>query len=100
MRLIITEAQLMSLKNILMEKTKQKDTWEEVSNRLIKTFYFDEYESVSDFVNEVMALAQKHNHHPDIIVHYDNVKLTITNHEKGKVTDKCHKLASAIDKLK
>ena len=44
--------------------------------------------------------AEKQNHHPDIIVHYDNVKLSITNHEKGKVTDKCHKLASAINKVK
>ena len=85
------------------EKTKdmeKKDSWEEINNKLIKTYYFDDHSDVAPFVNKVMAIAEKQNHHPDIIVHYDNVKLSITNHEKGKVTDKCHKLASAIDKVK
>lgn len=95
MKLIITEAQL----NNLMKK-QNEDSWEEIGNRLIRTYYFNEYDSVADFVNAVMELAQKHDHHPDIIVHYDNVKLSIFDHSKGKVTDKCHKLAAAIDKLK
>lgn len=77
-----------------------KSPWEEVSHKLIKTFYFDEYESVAKFVNKVMSIAQKQNHHPDIVVHYDNVKVSITDHEKGKVSEKCHKLADAIDKIK
>ena len=95
MRIIISENQLVRLM-----KKQNEDSWEEVGNRLIRTFYFNEYESVADFVNKVMGIAEKQNHHPDILVHYDNVKLSIFNHEKGKVTEKCHKLAAAIDKLK
>jgi 4a-hydroxytetrahydrobiopterin dehydratase len=95
MRIIITESQLKKIKSM-----KPKTPWEEVSRKLIKTFYFDEYESVSEFVNKVMSIAQKQDHHPDIVVHYDNVKISITDYEKGDVSEKCHKLANAIDKIK
>lgn len=74
--------------------------WEEVSNKLIRTFYFKNYVQVMGFVNEVMEIAQKQNHHPDMTVHYDSVKLSITDHDAGKVTDKCYKLTTSIDKLK
>jgi 4a-hydroxytetrahydrobiopterin dehydratase len=92
MKILITESQ----KNRLMEKEKK---WEEVSGRLIKTFYFKKYEEVMKFAIKVMEIAEKQNHHPDMIVHYDNVKLSITDHEKGKVSDKCHKFANAVDKI-
>ena len=89
MKIIITENQ----KKTLMNSVK----WEEVSGKLIKTFYFKDYEEVMSFVTNVMKIADKQNHHPDMTVHYDNVKLSITDHEKGKVTDKCHKFVNAVN---
>ena len=77
----------------------QHDEWEEINNRLIRTFFFKNYDEVMEFVFKVMEIAKKHNHHPNMIVHYDNVKLSICDEEKGKVTDKCHKYALAVDKL-
>ena len=92
MKIIITESQY---KKIMDKENK----WEEVSNRLIKTFYFQKYEEVMNFVFKTMEIAIKQNHHPDMIIHYDNVKLSITDHEKGKVSDKCHKFADAVNKI-
>ena len=81
------------------KKLDVKNSWEELDKRLIRTFYFNDYNEVIVFVNNVMSIAKKQNHHPDIIVHHDNVKLSITDHEKEKVSDKCHKFALAVDKL-
>ena len=92
MRIIITEDQ----KNTIMNSSN----WEEVSNKLIKIFYFKNYKEVIPFVNSVMKIADKQNHHPDMTVHYDNVKLSITNHDKGKVSDKCHKFVDEVNKIK
>lgn len=88
----------MKLIDLIMEK--KENGWETVGGKLIKTFYFKEYTEVMNFVNKVMQVAQKQDHHPDMIVHYDNVKLTVYDHSKGKITDKCHKLTSAVDKIK
>lgn len=82
------------------EVMEKNDSWEEVNNRLMRTYYFDDYDHVMKFVTKVMTIAEKQKHHPDIIVHYDNVKLSVYDHKKGKVSDKCHKLAAAIDKVK
>jgi 4a-hydroxytetrahydrobiopterin dehydratase len=92
MRIIITEDQ----KNTIMNSSN----WEEVSGKLIKTFYFKNYKEVIPFVDGVMKIADKQNHHPDMTVHYDNVKLSITDHDKGKVSDKCHKFVNEVDKIK
>jgi 4a-hydroxytetrahydrobiopterin dehydratase len=81
------------------KKLEVKDTWEEIDKRLIRTFYFNDYDEVIVFVTKVMSIAKKQNHHPDIIVHYDNVKLSITDHEEEGVSDKCHKFALAVDKI-
>jgi 4a-hydroxytetrahydrobiopterin dehydratase len=91
MKIIITEKQNKMVKN--------KDNWEKVGKRLIKTFYFEDYKGVIPFVKEVMKIADKQNHHPDMTVHYDNVKLSITDHEKGGVSEKCHKFAKAVDDI-
>jgi 4a-hydroxytetrahydrobiopterin dehydratase len=92
MKIVITESQHKKL----MDK---ENKWEEVSNRLIKTFYFRKYDEVMSFVFKTMEIAKKQNHHPDMIIHYDNVKLSITDHEKGKISEKCHKFANAVDKI-
>ena len=78
---------------------RDNNDWQKVGKKLIKTFYFKDYKEVMSFVNGVMKIADKQNHHPDMTVHYDNVKLSITDHEKGGVSDKCHKLAKSIDNL-
>ena len=77
----------------------ENDSWVEVTNRLTRTYYFENYKQVKTFVNKVMDVSEKQDHHPDILIHYDNVKLCIYDHVKNKVTDKCHKLAKSIDKL-
>jgi len=78
----------------------QHDEWEHINGRLIRTFFFKGYDEVSEFVMKVMDVAKKQDHHPNMIVYHDSVKLSIYDMEKGKVTDKCHKFALAIDKIK
>jgi 4a-hydroxytetrahydrobiopterin dehydratase len=89
MKIIITEEQ----KNIIV------GDWKEVKNNLIKTFRFKDYKGVMSFVNSVMKIADKQNHHPNMVVHYDNVKISITDHEEGGVSDKCYKFVRSVNKL-
>ena len=92
MKIIITEDQ----KNTIMNSSN----WKEAGNKLGKTYYFKDYVEVMSFVNKVMKIADKQNHHPDMTVHYDNVKISITDHDKGKVSDRCHKFVDAVNKIK
>jgi 4a-hydroxytetrahydrobiopterin dehydratase len=52
------------------------------------------------FVNAVADAAEAANHHPDILVHdYNRVRLSVTNHSAGGLTQADIDLAATIDAL-
>lgn len=74
-------------------------SWSESNNKLEKTFPFEFYSDMIFFVHEVMQIADKQNHHPEMNVYYDYVKVFITNYESGSISDKCHRFAIEVDKI-
>jgi len=50
-------------------------------------------------VNAIGYLAEASWHHPDIEVSYDTVKVILTTHSEGGVTEKDIELAKKIDEL-
>lgn len=77
---------------------EMKDSWEQVNNKLIRTYYFDKSHDITAFVNKVMGLAQKHKNYPEMVIRSNYVKLTISDNDK--VTDKCHNFALSVDKIR
>lgn len=74
--------------------------WTEVKHQLIKEFTFHDFKEALNFVNQVGELAEAMNHHPDIFLHdYKKVRLTLTTHSVGDVTDKDYKLSKKIDEI-
>ena len=51
------------------------------------------------FTNKVMQIAINQDHHPEMNVHYNFVKLRITDYEKGAVSEKCHRFVNAVNKI-
>ena len=51
------------------------------------------------FVQKIAELAEKHNHHPDIIIGYCTMEISISSHKMNGVTTKCVNLATAINTL-
>jgi len=52
------------------------------------------------FVDRVAVLAEAANHHPDMLVHgWNNVRLTLSTHSAGGLTDADFALAHEIDRL-
>ena len=73
--------------------------WNEKDNTITKTFEFSSYLDGIDFVSEVANLSEQENHHPDIIVGYCKVTISLTTHDAGALTVKDYKLAKLIDDL-
>ena len=72
--------------------------WKIENSKLNKEFTFKNFTEALSFVNQVGALAEEMDHHPDIFIHsYKKVLITLTTHDKGKVTDLDYQLASKID---
>ena len=73
--------------------------WEYVAKKIFKSFTFNTYMDGIDFVYKIAELAEKHNHHPDIIISCCRVDINITSHDKGGVTTNCVNLATGIDHI-
>lgn len=74
--------------------------WKELNDHLEREFTFENFGESMEFVLAVAGLAEEVDHHPDIDIRYDRVKLTLCTHEAGStVTDKDRDLAEAIDLL-
>jgi len=98
----IKTLEFVSLEELIkFEYTPMKSAdWTEINNKLEKTFKFDNYIDVVLFSNKVMQIAINQNHHPEINVHYNFVKVRITDYEKGTFSEKCQRFINEVNKIK
>jgi 4a-hydroxytetrahydrobiopterin dehydratase len=74
--------------------------WREEGSALVRDFEFSNFAAAMAFVNRVADVAEEANHHPDILVHgWNKVRLTLSTHSEGRITDNDHEMASKIDGL-
>jgi len=78
-------------------KLKSVPAWERHEQKLIRNYKFSGFIAAMAFVNHVADLAEKMDHHPDILIQYNKVRLTNSTHSAGGLTDLDFDLAKKID---
>jgi 4a-hydroxytetrahydrobiopterin dehydratase len=74
--------------------------WREEDESLVKDYEFKDFVEAMAYVNRVADAAEAVDHHPDILIHgWNKVRLTLTTHSEGKVTDNDREMAERIDGL-
>ena len=74
--------------------------WREEDESLIRDYEFKDFAAAMAFVNQVADAAEEANHHPDILVHgWNKVRLTLTTHSEGKLTENDRAMAERIDAI-
>jgi 4a-hydroxytetrahydrobiopterin dehydratase len=74
--------------------------WKVVENHhLFKSFSFDDFSSALEFVNQIGAVAETEQHHPDIGLSYGTVDVTVVTHKVGGLTRNDFVLAAKISSL-
>ena len=73
--------------------------WRREGNALTKTYIFKGFKAAMAFANRVAEAANAANHHPDIHIEgYRNVRMVLTTHSAGGITDADVELAARIDR--
>ncbi len=78
---------------------KKIPEWELEKKHIERTFEFDDFSDSIDFVNAVAEVADEEEHHPDIDIRYNKVRLVLSTHSKGGLTELDFALAERIDTL-
>lgn len=71
--------------------------WAREGEEITKQYEFKDFSKAMQFVNHVAEEADSVNHHPDIDIRYNKVKLALTTHDSGGLTQNDINVAAAAD---
>jgi 4a-hydroxytetrahydrobiopterin dehydratase len=91
-------AQLLSDEQI--ESRLEGSEWRREGDEIVREWRLEDFAQALEFVNRVAEVAEAANHHPDILLHgWNKVRLSLTNHSAGGLTEADFNLASQLDEL-
>ena len=64
---------------------------------LNKKFKFENFAGALEFVNKVGEIAEKHDHHPDILFGWGYAEISLITHDRNGLTDFDFAVAKEID---
>lgn len=70
------------------QELRQLPGWEHSGNTLVRMFDRRTFQGAISFVNTIAEIAQRADHHPDLDIRYNKVRVTLTTHDAGTVTDR------------
>ena len=74
--------------------------WERSGDEIVREWTFNDFAEAMAFVNRVADQAEAANHHPDIFLHgWNKVRLALTNHSAGGLTEPDFEMAGRFDAL-
>jgi 4a-hydroxytetrahydrobiopterin dehydratase len=74
--------------------------WKYDENKLVKSFTKATFMEAIDFVVAIANLADAANHHPDLLIQYKKVTISLSTHDSHGVTGKDFLMAQQIEGLK
>ncbi|OAN42801.1 MULTISPECIES: 4a-hydroxytetrahydrobiopterin dehydratase [Chloroflexus] len=83
----------------IAEHLAQRPDWSLEDNEIVRTFRLANFPAAIAFVTHVAFLAEAAGHHPDIDIRYNRVRIALTTHDAGGLTEKDFALAAAIDEM-
>ncbi len=75
--------------------------WVRDGDAITREWKLADFAEAMRFTNEVAALAEEANHHPDVLIHgWNKVRLTLSTHSEGGLTTADFALAERVDALR
>lgn len=73
--------------------------WKREGDVICRTFKFKDFVAAIAFINQLVEPAEAAGHHPDLEINYNQVKVSLTTHDAGGLTQQDFDLAKTISQL-
>ena len=73
------------------------DGWDREGEAIVRDFEFGDFVDAIGFIAKVGVLAERAGHHPELSNVYNRVRIALTTHDEGGVTDSDVALAGEIN---
>ena len=83
----------------VQERLSALEGWDREGDEIVKQFELRDFKASLAFVVRVAFEAEAANHHPDIDIRWNKVRLALSTHSEGGLTVKDFDLATAIEAI-
>lgn len=73
------------------------DGWNRAGDTIVRDFEFGDFVDAIGFIAKVGVLAERKNHHPELSNVYNRVRIELSTHDAGGITDLDVALAQEIN---
>lgn len=73
--------------------------WAREGDQITKEFQFDGFGGAIAFVVAIAFRAEKADHHPDLDIRYNRVRVALSTHNEGGLTEKDLALAGEVESI-
>lgn len=73
--------------------------WKREGRCIVREFRFKDFLMAMEFVNRLAAEAERAQHHPDIDIRWNKVRLSLTTHDENGLTKRDFNLAHKINRI-
>ena len=84
----------------IKELVKEIPDWTLSGLLISREFHFKDFVQAMEFVNKTAGLANAEDHHPDIFISYNKVRIDLSTHKIGGLSMNDFILAAKIDSIK
>ena len=72
------------------------DGWTRDGDKIVREFQFGDFVEALGFITQVGVLAEGMNHHPELFNVYNRVRIELSTHDEGGITDLDVELAAKV----
>jgi 4a-hydroxytetrahydrobiopterin dehydratase len=83
----------------IQEQVQSLQDWTMEGRKLHIIRKFNDFIQAIEFVNKLVEPSEAIEHHPDIEISYNKVRISLTTHDAGGLTQKDFDLARTISKI-
>jgi 4a-hydroxytetrahydrobiopterin dehydratase len=83
----------------IIERLPTAKGWDRHGDMLVRTWQFPSFRRAMEFINHVAAVLDRSNHHPDLIVQYRTVRIEMSTHDVGGLTERDFALVAEINEI-
>lgn len=73
--------------------------WAQAGDAIQRTYSFKTFVEAMAFVDRAAAAAEAVQHHPEILIRYNRVTMTLSTHDAGGISQKDIDMAGAMDAM-
>ena len=86
--------------NEIRVRLRKLGGWKLVGKHIQRKFKFRNFVETINFVNKIVPIAEKEEHHPDLAIqNYNELIVSVTTHDAGGITEWDFELAEKINRL-